>query len=426
MSIKSTRKGIEMKVGGVDNVRIRRNYSVRIRRNYRVKVGGMGMNLGRKESIEACGKLALFKAVFRPGLAAVSWLTILAMALAGTVRADSSAAATQAPDDSAQGTSAVAPGRPPVRPLAEAPGWGGELAVVAGVNRKQSQFETDDDNRVTADLDNSGQQTSEVLAFPLARLDYTLPSLKTQYFLGNSRDNVAKGQIAIEFGVTHRFEDQSQVTAAYFPRLPFSGETWKDPFLQDQSREETLERAQGGRLTLENIAGSRWTAEYAVAVNRVDDEQSGASLVDLDAAERGLLNRDALLQRARVELRVPLGPGLFLKPGLYYTIADANGAANSFDQTGLQVQAIRQRGTHFLTATFDYSQRRNDADNPVFGAAQKDDLASLFLLYSHFDPFGWKNWSLLAVGYWQSNDSNIGFYDEEGFGAGVGLGYRWR
>lgn len=312
------------------------------------------------------------------------------------------------------------------RPLAEAPGWGGELAVTGVFIRKQSQFDTDDDNQVTADLDNSGQQTESGLPLPLGRLDYTLEGLKTQYFLGNSRDNVSKGQIAIEFGVTHQFDDSSQLTAAYFPRLPISGETWKDPYLQLQPRVETMERAQGGRLTWENIAGTLLIAEYAFAVNRIDEEASGSSLAFLDDAERALLNRDAFLQRVSIDSRLPLAPGVMLKPGVFYTLADAAGEANSFDQYGLRLQSIYRKDRHFLTATLTYSRLSGTVTNPVFGTRQADDSMSLFALYSYAEPFGWKNWNLLGIGFWQQNDSTINFYDSDTLGLGVGLGYRWR
>jgi hypothetical protein len=221
-------------------------------------------------------------------------------------------------------------------------------------------------------------------------------------------------------------ETLGQVTAAYFPELPFFGDTWKDPYLVATPREETEERAQGGRFSLERIAGSMFSAEYAFAVNRVEDELSGTSLGFLTQADQGLLNRDALFQRVTLDYTKPLSRNLILVPGVYYTQADADGDANSFDQYAARLQTIYKTGQHFVTTTITYSHQSGDSENPVFNSRQVDEQYSVFMLYSYQQPFGWKNWRLSGVGFWQQNDSSIAFFDESSLGAGIGIGYSWR
>ena len=312
------------------------------------------------------------------------------------------------------------------RPLAEKSGWGADLALTVGYSQKQSQFNVDDDNRVTQDLANSGKETSEALTFPLARVDYTLEDLKTQFFVGNSRENVGKGAFQIELGATHQFKDNSKLTLAYFPELPFIGDTWKDPYLTGQAREKTEETAQGGRMELSNVGGSLLDIQYAFADNNIDSELSGSNLAYLSDLDRSKLHRDAIFQRVSIDHLVPLSANFMLKPGVMYTQADAKGDANSSDEYAIRLQMIYRQSQHLLTGTATYGHLKAKANNPVFGQREKTDRVSLFALYKYQKPFNLDNWSLLAIGFLGETDSNISFYNQSGLGVGIGAAYSWR
>ncbi len=312
------------------------------------------------------------------------------------------------------------------RPLATKSGWGADLAITTGYSQNQSQFNVDDDNRVTQDLTNSGKETSEALVFPLARVDYTLEDLKTQFFVGNSRENVGKGEFQIEFGATHQFQDNSKLTLAYFPELPFIGETWKDPYLTGQAREKTDETAQGGRIELRNIGGSLLDIQYAFADSTIDNELSGSNLAYLSDLDRSQLHRDAIYQRLSADHLVPLSGKFFLKPGLLYTRANAKGDANSSDEYAFRLQMIYRESRHFLTGSATYGHLEAKATNPVFNQREKTDRISLFALYKYQKPFNMEDWSLLAIGFLGETDSNINFYNRSGLGIGIGASYEWR
>lgn len=312
------------------------------------------------------------------------------------------------------------------RPLAQKPGFGADLAITTAVIQQTSQFNADDDNEITPDLNNSGQKVSDATFFPLARLDFTLQDLQTQFFLGNSRDNVGKGQFQIELGVTHQYADKTEITLAYFPKLPFLGETWKDPYLTNQAREKTDENAQGGRLALNNISGTPVSAEYAFAFNRIEDEYGGASLPGLSQAEMDSLHRDAHYQRLSMDYTLPISAEIILKPGVFYTKSDAKGETNSFDEYALRLQAIYRSGRHLVTGTALYANSVTDATNPIFDSRQHDNRYSLFALYNYLQPFGWKNWSIIGLGFISQTGSNISFYEKESAGLSLGVGYRWR
>lgn len=312
------------------------------------------------------------------------------------------------------------------RPLAAKSGWGADLAITAGYSQTQSQFSVDDDNSVTQDLNNSGKETSKALVFPLARLDYTLEDLKTQFFVGNSRENVGKGEFQIEFGASHQFDDSSTLTLAYFPELPFIGETWKDPYLTGQVREKTEETAQGGRIELKNVGGSLLDVQYAFADSKIEDELSGTNLAYLSDLDRSQLHRDAFYQRISVDHMVPFSANFILKPGLLYTRANAKGDANSFDEYAIRIQMIFRENRHLLTGSATYGRLKAEIDNPVFNQREETDRASLFALYKYQKPFNLDNWSLLAIGFLGETDSNINFYNRSGLGVGIGAAYTWR
>jgi hypothetical protein len=111
-------------------------------------------------------------------------------------------------------------------PLSNTAGWEFTLNLNAGYTHSQSQLNTDDDNKITNDLSNSGQSTSSAIVFPLGRVQYTLADLNTQFFLGNSRDQVSTAQFQYEIGATHQFTDNSKLTLAIFPKLSLFNETW--------------------------------------------------------------------------------------------------------------------------------------------------------------------------------------------------------
>jgi hypothetical protein len=311
------------------------------------------------------------------------------------------------------------------RPLAERPGWGADLAVAAALAEGRSQFDGESENAVTADLDNPGKRVSDAQPFALARIDYTLSSLRTQYYVGTSQENVSKGQFQIEFGVVHDAPGLGRMTAAYFPELPFLGDTWADPYLAGAPRTRTEEQGQGGRLALQGVAGTGLGIQYAYAVNRIDEERAGEGL-GLSPAERALLDRDADLDRLTLEYRVVLGRALVFTPAVFYTRVRADGDADSSDEVALRLQGSYRTGRHRLSGSFVYAALEAEVDHPVFGRRQEDDRYSLFALYSYAEPFGWRDWGLLAIAFAGRTDSSIGFFERESLGLGLGFSYRWR
>ncbi len=112
------------------------------------------------------------------------------------------------------------------RPLADEGGWEFSASINAGYTSSQSNLSTDDNQEVITDLNSEAAPHNRFIAYPFARVQYTTEDLKTQFFLGNSRDQIATSQFQYELGVVHQFVNNSQLTVAYFPELPIFNETY--------------------------------------------------------------------------------------------------------------------------------------------------------------------------------------------------------
>lgn len=316
----------------------------------------------------------------------------------------------------------------PVRPIATESGFGGEINLNAGYLESTNQFATDKKNEITEDLTNRGQQISKAAPFPLMTFTYTLESLKTQFFMGSSRENVSKGQFQFEFGGRHQFADGSVLEAAYFPELPFIQDTWQDPFVEGLQRAETKEQAQGVRLAWKNVAELPITLRLASAFSRVDSEHSGEWLVAqgrLDTDQIGLLHRDTDFYRGEIEYTQYLSRQWLLKPAFHYTRAEAKGEANSYDAYAFRLSSIHLLGRHTVVVNATIDSRKADAVNPVFDQRQDDTGYGLFAVYNFAEPFGWSGFSLVALAGWGKTDSNIAFYESKTLFGGGGVAYRF-
>ena len=262
------------------------------------------------------------------------------------------------------------------------------------------------------------------MAYPLGRVQYTLDSLKTQFFLGNSREQVSTAQFQYELGVVHQFNNDSKLTFAVFPKLSILNETWKDPFLVGSDRQTTDEKVGGGRIAVERIFGSPLTLKYAIASSSIDDERSGQSQLT-DAAEIASLQRDSLYQRVDVETLFPVAKGILLKPNLQYTHRNAEGNANSYDQYTAQLSVLIFRERHSLITTINVGSRQYQEINPIFNDKQDLKSAGIFSIYSYKSPFDWARWTWTLMGGYSEEKSDINFYDSKSFIVSTGLLYKF-
>jgi hypothetical protein len=313
------------------------------------------------------------------------------------------------------------------RPLAQEAGWELTLSLNAGYASGQSNFSVSDDNEVITDVYSEAESSNSFIGFPFARAQYTTDDLKTQFFLGNSRDQISISQFQIELGLVHQFENHSELTIAYFPELPMFNETWQDPFLTNTARIETDEDAQGGRFELSRVAGSPFTVKYAFALTKVKYDRSGESWsengVGLTQQELQNLQRTSQYHRVAIETMFPVYSKVFLKPTLQYTSRLADGDANSYDDYDLQLGLLIFKGRHTSITTVSIGGTSYKDENPIYNSKQDSVNVGLFSIYSYAEAFNWKPVTFTVIAGYSQKDSDITFYDESGLIVSTGLAY---
>ena len=311
------------------------------------------------------------------------------------------------------------------KPLAKSPGFSGTIGINAGGSDTQSQFNIDDDNEQTQNVNNAGEEITTAVLFPFFRLAYTTDDLQTQYFLGQSPENILNSAIQYELGVTHKFDKRQSITFAYIPHVPFLKETWSDPFLTNAPREQTDIDSSAMRVAYKFAPVQ---VEYAYASYSLEDEQSGSQNavchnVACTAEQQALLKRDSDYHRLSLESTLPVWLGTYAKVHVFYGKQTADGKSQSFDEFHYSLSIMTKYERHFISVQAAFSDREYDAENPIFGQVQEDDVARYSFLYSYTEPFDIKGSNLNIIYQNKETDANIEFYDSSTNFVSVGMSY---
>jgi len=311
------------------------------------------------------------------------------------------------------------------KPLAKSAGFSGTMGINAGVNDTQSQFNIDDDNEQTQDLNNSGESVSTGVLFPFFRLAYTTADLQTQYFLGQSPENILNSAIQYELGVTHKFDKRQSMTFAYIPHVPFLKETWSDPFLENEARDKTDIDSSAMRLAYKFAPVQ---VEYAYASYSLEDEQSGSQNNVCNgqactAEEQDLLKRDSDYHRLSLESTLPVWAGTYAKMNVFYGKQNADGKSQSFDEFHYSLSIMTKYERHFISVQAAFNDREYDAVNPIFDQVQEEDGTRYSFIYSYTEPFDIAGSNLNILYQNKDTDANIEFYDSSTKFFSVGMSY---
>ena len=256
------------------------------------------------------------------------------------------------------------------------------------------------------------------MLFPFFRLAYTTADLKTQYFLGQSPENILNSAIQYEIGVKHQFDKRQSMTFAYIPHVPFLKETWSDPFLINAPREKSDIDSSAARIAYKFAPVQ---VEYSYASYSIEDEQSGSE--NMSAEEQASLNRDSDYHRLSLESAIPLWQGTYAKANVFYGTQDAKGESQSFDEFHYSLSIMTKYERHFVSVQAAFTDREYDAKNPIFDEVQEDNAARYSFLYSYTEPFDIKGSNLNIIYQKKENDANIEFYDSSTNFVSVGMSY---
>ncbi len=313
-------------------------------------------------------------------------------------------------------------------PLPKTSGFSGYIEVLGAYISSNSQLNTDNDNRKTDSLDESGERVGNFRPFPIGLVRYTFAEKRTQLFLGVLPENVAQGQFQIEAGARYLLSNGTGLRASIVPLTPIEPETWEDPFVVGQNRKRTDINSYGFKLAAESILGTGLTLKYGWARQTIDDERSGSFLISQPGSTLTLrdlddLDRDSNFHRLTVEYSFQLASRMRLTPILRYTRSDADGDANRFHSLAPELSFIYFGNQLQASLNVSANTELYDSKHPVFDKTRREFKPGLFAILGYKDPFGFKNFRIDWFNAFFKSDSNIDFYDSSNFITAIGLGY---
>lgn len=317
------------------------------------------------------------------------------------------------------------------QPIAQQAGWHYSLSLNSAYVSGESNLSMSDENEMIDNLYSDASSTSDVIIFPFAEVQYLSRDLKTQFFLGGSKDHISFTPFAYELGFTHQFENNSKLTLAYSPQLPLFDEVWQDPYLVGQSRVKTDIDTQGVRFELSRIAGGPITLKYAFASMDIENDQSGDSWseneLSLTQQEQQSLQRSSQFHRVAIETMFPVfinqDSKVFLKPAIQYTAQLADGEAISNDEYDLQLGMLIFKGQHTFITKVNIGKTLFKQENPIFNMKQDSLNTGISSVYSYAEVFNFKALTFTLVTAYSQKNSQITFFDESGFIVSTGLSY---
>jgi hypothetical protein len=314
------------------------------------------------------------------------------------------------------------------QPLPRESGFSGYLEILGAYISTNSQLNTDNKNRQTDTLDESGERVGNIRPFPLGLASYTFADIRTQLYIGILPENVAEGQILFETGVRHDLTDGTSLRAAVIPISPMKQKTWEDPFVVGQDRDRTDISTWGVKLVADNIAGSGFNLRGGLERHQINNERSGDFLFSQPGSSLALedlddLDRDAYFYRLTAQYSIAVAPHMRLLPIIRYIRGDAEGDANSFNAIAPQLSLQYFSNQLQLALNASVKGEWYDDKHPVFDKTRNDYNLGLFAILGYKDPFGWKNFRIDWFNGAFLQESNIDFYDSTGFMTALGFGY---
>lgn len=297
------------------------------------------------------------------------------------------------------------------------PGWGGFINVGAATGSVESNMlaslsginvDLSDDT-----IDNFGSPDDESITVPVANLNigYTFESGKTRIFLGNDLADFVQFDQATLLALRHDVDGFGRFQLGLLSTAGITTEVYEDPYVLNAKRGDTERTMSGGRITWDQIMGTRFELQVETRKREIDEERSGEGL-GLTDPERDLLDREGDVNRVDLGYLFNLADGKhFLRPSIAYVDRDLDGDAMSQDGYRLGLSHLYNSKRFRMANNLTYSSMDGDADNPIFGDAK--DADEVFISSQLFFPgaFGWKNWMPRILVAWGEEDADIDFYD---------------
>lgn len=230
------------------------------------------------------------------------------------------------------------------------------------------------------------------------------------------------GALALKLGAGLRFGESSSIEFSVLPTV-VDDETWENPYLIDQHREETEVTGNAFLLDYDNLLDSRIDLSLGYYYEDVDEELSGQGL--LDSRSQQLLDRNGEGYFLSAGRKFAIDRRSFLEPAIYVQRFRSDGDAMSFTRYSAGLTYGRQLDRSSIGLSFRLSETGFKDRNPVFGERQDSLAYKINLSYEYRRMFGLENWSFISLAGYSETNSNITFFDENGAFGGVGVSYKF-
>jgi opacity protein-like surface antigen len=320
-------------------------------------------------------------------------------------------------------------------PIPKQPGFSGYiqpglgyLSIKSNMVAKVLSFDLSD-QKINNLNDEPDSQSTALFSLPF-KLAYTFQGGRTQVFLGTEVGDLLSFDTAQQLAIKQEVGSLGVMQAG----LLFSGATrvWKDPYVTNQSRDDTDRRNIGAQFTWDKMFGSNLELEYSIRKVDIGSEKSGQDpALALTNSEQDRLDRNGVAHKVSAAYQFTFAEKHRITPEIALSYDDLDGEAMA--NTGVDLKLNYTYLGDPLTLVFNASVGQADYDksNPIYGKTRDDDRYGVSATVYYKNPWGWQLFGsepmqFFVTGAYSVTDANIDFYDQEALLGMGGVAFRWK
>ena len=318
--------------------------------------------------------------------------------------------------------------------IPETEGWRGYVAIGAGYLDLESNTISgskiiDLDNDRLDNITDSPDGRDTALPAILGELTYTFAN-QNQLFIGTSVEDAVTLDGGARLGWRKGTDSLGNFEVAVVSSLPAAPlEVYEDPFETNKKREKTDRTYAGLRFDWDRILSTGFGFQLEARSMEVDKERSclgtngDSPNIACNGIDSSLLERDADEVGAKVYYTFDIGERHQLRPIVAFADHDADGDAQDFEATRVQLTYAYRGDNVTSVANFTWGDLDYDTNNPLYGRERDSDTYGIDATVFYRLP--WDGWSAFLNGLYGEVDSDINFYDLEVRRVVAGAQYRF-
>lgn len=267
-----------------------------------------------------------------------------------------------------------------------------------------------------ANLDSAADRKTTVVPvlMPAVNWDAGKPG-NFKFYFGTEPPIDEVGGFALNVGGSYNFPGMGLLDTSLF-FTPFE-EAWENPYVTGVKREKTSTSKYGLKVAFNRIMGSGLRVNAVYMNDDVDDDIIGGLIPDME--------RDGAIYALNVNYSFYVTETLELRPRIGIRKGDYKGESNAFIKYKADFEIRYREGRLMVTPRIFYSHSDYDKVNPIFAETRENNSYGMNVMTTYMQPFCLSNWSLQVLAGYSRGDSNIDFYDTEGFSLGTFASYQF-